>query len=145
MKLLWIFFIIAPITDLILLIKIGLVIGIFPIIGLSLFTALLGWIWPSNQSKVDSSDFIMGGILDLMILKASKCLLILPGFISSFIGILGLMPIFRRFLLFRIKKYLEVHTGSTFTKFYKKTVHPNDNHKNQTLEGEYSVIDQDDS
>ncbi|MBE8215638.1 MAG: FxsA family protein [Endozoicomonadaceae bacterium] len=142
MKLFWIFLIIAPITDFIVLIKIGYLVGILPIISLSLFSALLGWLWPVKRTVSHSP---MMSILNMMIIKISKGCLIIPGILSSIIGLLGLIPFIKQYIALQITDYFQQHTSHTFQDFFSEkseTSISQDSH--HTLEGEFSILDPED-
>lgn len=105
---LFLLFLIVPLVEIYLLIKVGGVIGALPTVFLVVFTAVLGaWLLRlqgfSTIRRVQST-MAQGGLpaMELMegaVLLVSGALLLTPGFFTDTIGFLCLIPAFRRNLI----------------------------------------------
>jgi len=98
----------TPLAELYLLIEVGSVIGAFPTIALSLFTAALGGLLVRAQGfevlfriqaqaaegQVPAVEMLEGALLLLV-----GFALLLPGFVTDAIGFLLLIPALRRWLI----------------------------------------------
>ena len=129
----FIVFIGIPALEILLLIKIGGHIGALSTVALIFFTALMGIYF----AKIQGIQTLKSGMINLyqnkipvyeMISGASiafaALLLIIPGFLTDFIGFLLLIPFTRKLV---------------FSLAFKNSPKPKDNNQNQTIEGE--VID----
>ena len=129
----FIVFIGIPALEILLLIKIGGHIGALSTVALIFFTALMGIYF----AKIQGIQTLKSGMINLyqnkipvyeMISGASiafaALLLIIPGFLTDFIGFLFLIPFTRKLV---------------FSLAFKNSPKPKDNNQNQTIEGE--VID----
>ena len=129
----FIIFIGIPALEILLLIKIGGHIGALSTVALIFFTALMGIYF----AKIQGIQTLKSGMINLyqnkipvyeMISGASiafaALLLIIPGFLTDFIGFLFLIPFTRKLV---------------FSLAFKNSPKPKDNNQNQTIEGE--VID----
>ena len=122
-----------PALEILLLIKIGGHIGALSTVGLIFFTAVMGVYF----AKIQGMQTLKSGMINLyqnkipvyeMISGASiafaALLLIIPGFLTDFIGFLFLIPFTRKLI---------------FSLTFKNNPKPKDNNQNPTIEGE--VID----
>jgi UPF0716 protein FxsA len=113
-------FIIIPILELVLLIKLGELIGIFYTILIIFSTGVIGVWLAKNQGFIvlskfrDSmnSGFLPGdSIVDGILILIGSAVLLTPGLITDFIGFLMLIPytriLIREFFKKRLKFYLE--------------------------------------
>jgi UPF0716 protein FxsA len=100
----------APLVELYLLIEVGSVIGAFPTIALSLFTAVLGgWLVRMQgfavlfraQSQMANRELPAIELLEGALLLLVGLALLLPGFITDAVGFLLLIPPLRRWLIVR--------------------------------------------
>jgi UPF0716 protein FxsA len=105
---LFLLFLVVPLVEIYLLIKVGGIIGAFPTVFLVVFTAVLGaWLLRlqgfSTLKRVRTT-MEQGGIpalemLEGAVLLISGALLLTPGFFTDTIGFLCLVPPFRRNLV----------------------------------------------
>ena len=103
----------APLLELYVLIEVGSEIGALPTILLSIFTAVLGaalvrfqgfGILFRVQESVDRGEAPAIEMLEGAMLMVTGLLLLLPGFITDFLGFLVLIPPLRRaFILYFLK------------------------------------------
>jgi len=107
-QLLFLLFLIVPMAEIYLLIKVGGVIGAFPTMFLVVFTAVLGaWLLrvqgfstlarirsTMNQGGIPAMEMVEGAVL-----LVSGALLLTPGFFTDTIGFLCLIPALRRAMI----------------------------------------------
>ena len=101
-------FLLLPIADITLLIKIGSLIGILPTVGLILLAATAGS-WLLRRQGIATIDKLRENIargelpaaqlIEGVILMICAALFIAPGFLTDFIAIIGLIPLLRRRLV----------------------------------------------
>jgi UPF0716 protein FxsA len=98
----------APLVELYFLIKVGSQIGAFPTIFLTIFTALLGgWMVRAQgfstlikvRGSMDRGEVPAFEMMEGAILLVCGFLLLLPGFVTDFVGFLFLVPPVRRWIL----------------------------------------------
>lgn len=118
MPLLLLVFILVPVLELYLLLKVGGVIGALPTIAIVIVTAVIGtWLlrqqgmatlqrFQSNlgQGKLPAMEMIEG-----MVLLFGGALLLTPGFLTDAIGFLCLIPVTRQALIRWFMKYVKNH------------------------------------
>jgi len=104
-------FVLVPALELYLLIRLGTVIGAAETFGLILLTGLVGSymtksqglsVWRRFQQKIGSGGVPGNEIVDGVIILLSGALLITPGVLTDFVGLMGLIPATRAF----IRKYV---------------------------------------
>ena len=97
-------FILTPIVEIAVFIKVGGLIGLWPTLGLVVATAIAGTAllrrqglatMRSARESLARGEFPVNEIFDGACLLASGFLLLTPGFITDFLGALLLAPIFR--------------------------------------------------
>jgi UPF0716 protein FxsA len=101
-------FLLLPIADITLLVKIGSIIGIFPTVALVLLAASAGS-WLLRRQGLTTLDRVRESVargelpatqlLEGVILLISAALFITPGFLTDLIAIIGLIPPLRRRLV----------------------------------------------
>ena len=102
------FFILLPLVEIYLMIKIGSVIGAFNTISITILTAIVGVYFAKLQGlstlrslakniRVNKSS--IGEIINGFCLVVAAILLILPGFLADFLGFLLLVPFSRNIIL----------------------------------------------
>lgn len=118
MPLLLLVFIIVPIFELYLLIKVGGIIGALPTIAIVIITAVIGtWLlrqqglatlqrYQNNlgQGKLPAMELVEG-----LVLLFGGALLLTPGFFTDAIGFLCLIPVTRQALIRRFVSYAKNH------------------------------------
>ena len=107
-QLLFVLFLVIPLAEIYLLIKVGGIVGAGPTVFLVVFTAVLGaWLLRiqgfSTLARVRST-MSQGGIpaIEMMegaVLLVSGALLLTPGFFTDTIGFLCLIPALRRAMI----------------------------------------------
>ena len=121
----------VPIVEIYLFIKIGYQIGAFNTISLILITAVIGLYYAKYEglntlrsavSQLVKNELPIYEIISGAALAFAAFLMILPGFLTDFIGLLIIFPWTRKLL---------------FKKFKKKKINKN------FIEGEYEDIDDD--
>ncbi len=141
MKLL--FFLLMPFVDLYLLIVAGGYIGPHLTIFLVVFTSVLGFLLLRHQmssgfriaqavalSRVEPERPLLDGVLILV----GAVLLMVPGFLSDFIGLLTLVPAVRGWVFRRISRRLNVEVSVDRQQTVSRT------HR-RTIDGEYKRED----
>ncbi len=109
-------FLIVPVIELVLLIKLGDLIGLGPTLLLIVVTALTGayllkregWAaWHRFFQKLNEGGLPGNELADGVIIIVSGALLVTPGVLTDLVGILGLIPAtrgpFRRYLYQKVK------------------------------------------
>jgi UPF0716 protein FxsA len=102
------FFILLPLVEIYLMIKIGSVIGAFNTISITILTAIVGVYFAKLQGlstlrslakniRINKSS--IGEIINGFCLIVAAILLILPGFLTDFLGFLLLVPFSRNIIL----------------------------------------------
>ena len=102
------FFILLPLVEIYLMIKIGSVIGAFNTISITILTAIVGVYFAKLQGlstlrslakniRINKSS--IGEIINGFCLVVAAILLILPGFLTDFMGFLLLVPFSRNIIL----------------------------------------------
>lgn len=137
-------FIVMPIIEMWLLITIGSYIGALSTIALVLLTALMGigllrqqgvsTLWRGKeklqQGKIPAQEMMEG-----IVLAVSGALLLTPGFVTDIIGLLGLLPFTRIFLVKGIvQKFSFINTGNP--SFGQQPFGSNRNPSGDTIDGE---------
>ncbi|MFL2706139.1 MAG: FxsA family protein [Gammaproteobacteria bacterium] len=128
--------IVLPVLELYVLIKAGSSVGALNTVGLVIFTALIGLVLLRNQgfktlviarNKIINSELPIEEILTGIFLAIGGMLLLIPGFITDFFGLMCLVPWSRNiiFSLFSI-------TFSPESNFSSEK-----NNKQDWIEGEY--------
>ncbi|MGL4612385.1 MAG: FxsA family protein [Shewanella sp.] len=102
---LFLLFVLVPVIELSVLIRVGEVLGPWTTVGLVLFTAVLGVSLVRSQGlstlmqaqqKMAQGEAPGQEIVEGMMLAMAGVLLLIPGFVTDFIGILLLTPFTRR-------------------------------------------------
>ncbi|MCL1091900.1 FxsA family protein [Shewanella profunda] len=102
---LFLLFVLIPVVELSVLIRVGEVLGTWTTIGLVLFTAVLGVSLVRSQGistlmqvqqKLTRGEAPGQEIVEGMMLAMAGVLLVIPGFVTDFIGLLLLTPLTRR-------------------------------------------------
>jgi UPF0716 protein FxsA len=114
MPLLILLFIVVPIAELYVILKVGDLIGIVPTLGLLVADSLLGsWllksqgraVWTRFQETMQAGRVPHREVFDGVLVIFGGAFLITPGFLTDIVGVLLLLPptrsLFRRFLIRR--------------------------------------------
>lgn len=142
-RLIFLFFLVVPLLEIYLLLKIGGMIGVFKTVFMVVATAVIGaWLlrmqgfatWQRLQASMARGEIPTLEIIEGPILLVGGALLLTPGFFTDILGFLCLIPITRRnFALYLMEQGLSsfIATGT------KKS----ESRKERTIEGEYKRED----
>ena len=136
-------FIIIPAIELALFIKVGAIIGVFPILAFIFLSAVIGMAVMQRQGvstlfkvneKLEKGETPANEVIQGFLLGVGGVFLILPGFLTDFLGILLLIPpIRRRMASYILRKSAE--NGQNVFRFYQQATKKNDEH---TFDGEFT-------
>ncbi|MGB5733642.1 MAG: FxsA family protein [Thiohalocapsa sp.] len=130
-------FVAAPLIELYFLIQVGSVIGALPTIALSVLTAVVGGALVRSQglavlmrvrTMLDQGEMPALELLDGAVLLVCGFALLLPGFVTDFVGFLLLIPPVRHALVQRYVHVVPVPDGAR---------HPVRDRGPRVIEGEY--------
>lgn len=117
-KILFILFLVVPLLEIYILVKVGSVIGALPTILLCIFTAALGAALLRHQGirtlarvreKLDQGEIPAVDLLAGLILLFSGLLLLTPGFFTDIFGFACLIPRWREYLAGKFLLHQVVH------------------------------------
>lgn len=121
LRLLLALFILVPLLEMYLLIKVGSVIGAMPTILLVVFTAIVGvallraqgiTTLQRVQQSLARGEVPALEMLEGAVLLVGAVLLLTPGFLTDAVGLLCLVPRFRRYIVTRLlRRYAESGTA----------------------------------
>ena len=144
---LFVLFLLVPLTEIYLLIKVGGVIGAFPTIFLVVFTAVLGAFMLRVQgfstiSRIRETT-ARGGIpaiemLEGAVLLVAGALLLTPGFFTDAIGFACLVPPLRRYVILRLLQNFFQSMGSAGRNPQQSGQHTHHRHNPEVIEGEFT-------
>ena len=122
MGIFFLIFIILPIIEMTVLIKVGTAIGALSTIALVLLTAIIGaallrqqglaTLLRANQ-RLNSGELPAREVAEGLILAVGGALLLTPGFVTDSFGLLCLLPFTRQWLAAQALKRMVVASGST--------------------------------
>jgi UPF0716 protein FxsA len=158
MPVLFLVFIVVPIVEMYLLIKVGAVIGGLYTIALVLLTALIGVTllkkqglstFITAQQKMQTGQMPITEIAEGLMLAVAGALLLTPGFVTDTIGFILLTPILRQHIAKKIfQSWVKGAKQANFTSsahFYSSQESFRQNYSNNAeqsgiIEGEYQDI-----
>ena len=142
----FLFFIIIPLIEVMLFIKIGQHIGLWNTIIIIIFTGIIGAILVKSQGitilnkaleEIKSNKIPIFSILEGIAILIAGAFLLTPGFLTDTLGCILLIPKTRNLIISYISKYLKKRTVyKDKTSFYSK-----DKDKEKIFEGDYEEID----
>ncbi len=112
-------FLLVPILELALLIRLGAWIGLTPTLALILITAGVGSYlarregiaaWHNFQTRLRTGVFPDRELADGLIILLSGVLLLTPGVMTDLLGLLGLIPISRTYLRKALLSWITTHS-----------------------------------
>lgn len=118
-RILFTLFILIPLLEIYLLIKVGGVIGAAPTIFLVVFTALLGalllrhqglYTYAKVQTALARGELPTMAMLEGLVLLLSGAFLLTPGFFTDTLGFLALVPPLRKWLILKVLERGVIHT-----------------------------------
>ena len=136
-------FIVTPLIEIYLFIKVGTAIGAFQTILLILVTAVIGVALLRQQgistmrkvqSQMQHGELPAAGMLEGMMLFFAGVLLLTPGFFTDSIGFLLLIPPLRKALALWV-----LERSGTIVKIHPH--HPDSQHKGKYIDGEFDRHD----
>ncbi|MFE8073249.1 FxsA family protein [Marinobacteraceae bacterium S3BR75-40.1] len=132
MRFLFLLFIVLPILETVVLIKVGGIIGAWPTVGLVLLTAMIGASMLKQQGlatllranqRLESGELPAREVAEGFLLAIGGALLLTPGFITDAIGFLCLAPGSRHLLAAAVLKRAVV-SGQGFSFHYRSGPRP---------------------
>lgn len=147
---LFVIFLLVPLLEIYLLIKVGGIIGAMPTVFLVVFTAVLGAYLIriqgfSTLARVRETA-AKGGIpaiemLEAAVLLVAGALLLTPGFFTDAIGFACLIPPLRRFVILRLlQQYFQPASPSRRPRRHSRS--RQQHHQPDVIEGEYRKEDE---
>ena len=121
MRFLFLAFVVLPIVEMTILIKVGALIGALNTIGLVLLTAVIGAAMLRRQGlatllraneRLNSGQLPAQEVAEGLLLAVGGALLLTPGFVTDAAGFVCLIPVTRRWLARRVMRRMIV-SGST--------------------------------
>lgn len=158
MGFLFVAFIVLPIVEMVVLIKVGGIIGALNTIGLVLLTAVIGaallrqqglaTLFRANQ-RLNSGELPAREVAEGLILAVGGALLLTPGFVTDTFGFLCLLPPTRRWLANQALKRMVVagasRSGFHFSAGGQNPFGQRPFNNDDIIEGEYRREDDDDA
>lgn len=159
MRFLFLLFVIMPIAEMWVLIKVGGYIGALPTIALVVLTATLGiallrqqglsTLWRARQ-RMDSGELPAQEIIEGLLLAVGGALLLTPGFITDTIGFACLLPGVRRWLVARLARHFVMvqsgrghdHFQESRDEFRKGPFEAPPSRDRHTIEGDFKRHDE---
>lgn len=110
----WIFaiFVLLPLAELVLLLKVGAWLGLWRTVSIIVMTAIVGaWMWRQQglsilwaiQDRLSQNEMPAGELLEGVMILVGGAFFLTPGFITDAIGFLCLIPLTRR----RLRDFFE--------------------------------------
>ncbi len=133
-------FVIIPFTELMILLKVGALWGVWPTLGLIILTAGIGFqlfryqglkLLSEIQVKMNQGQMPSNELLEGAMVLVAGVLMITPGLLTDVVGLICLIPITRKILLKWAQKHV-VARVQTHAHIYQQTGY------SHTYEGEYS-------
>lgn len=120
MRFLFVLFVVLPVIEMVVLIKVGSLIGVLNTVALVLLTAILGaallrqqglaTLLRANQ-RLNSGELPAKEVAEGLILAVGGALLLTPGFVTDAIGFACLLPVTRNLFVRQVIKHLVVVGG----------------------------------
>ncbi len=146
-KILFLLFIAMPILEIMLLMNVGAILGVWPTIGLVILTAWLGAgmvrqqglaTFQSVQAKLQQGETPSDEIIAALLLMVAGVLLLTPGFITDVFGLLILWPVSRSAFVRFLKKNMVVNSGAGFSHGFSHNFDQQGSSRHDDIEGEYT-------
>ena len=142
-------FLLFPVVELAVLIKVGSSIGVLPTLLLVIGSAMLGSLllrvagvataWRARE-KLARGELPEQEMLEGLLIAVGGGLLLLPGFISDLFGLLCLLPFTRRLLIGKLRRRAEEQALRQRAFFDDAAARSGQSHPN-VIEGEYQRRD----
>ncbi len=110
-RIFFVLFLLVPLLEIYLLIKVGGIIGALPTVFMVVFTAMLGVLLLRHQGiytigkaqrALARGELPAEAMLEGVVLMISGVMLLTPGFFTDVIGFLGLIPALRRWMILAV-------------------------------------------
>ncbi|UZE97427.1 FxsA family protein [Alkalimarinus alittae] len=138
MKVLFVLFIIMPVVEMAVLIKVGSLIGVWSTILFVLLTAIIGasllkrqglsTLMRANQ-KMNAGEIPAKEVAEGFILAVGGALLLTPGFVTDSVGFALLLPGIRRLMINHLMKKMVVSGQQQFTQGRGEFTHTRSTYK----------------
>lgn len=151
-------FVLVPVVELALLIRLGDVIGLWPTLALIILTGIIGSSLAKQQgfsvlrrvqNQLNQGKLPGNELLDGAIILISGALLLTPGVITDLSGIIGLIPLTRRPIRkWLIRRFKRSKGGASFRIFWggnqpsSHSPYPPQHESEEAEEAPYEVIDE---
>lgn len=159
MPILFILFVVIPVVEILLLIKVGQAIGAWYTVGLVLTSAFIGVNMLRYQGlstlarakqRMDQGELPIGEMRDGIVIAVGGALLITPGFVTDFLGFCCLIPYSRRWfvLLFSsvFKTVASKSAGKAEFRYYDTSQSSRDERASvapdEVIDGEFVDLDE---
>ena len=133
MKILFVLFVVMPVVEMTVLIKVGSLIGVWPTILFVLLTAVIGasllkrqglsTLMRANQ-KMNAGEIPATEVAEGFMLAVGGALLLTPGFVTDAIGFALLMPGIRGLMIGQLMKKMVVAGTQQFSQGYSASEGP---------------------
>jgi len=144
-RILFLLFLSIPILEIYLLLEVGDRIGLFPTIGLVVFTAVVG-VWllrvqgfatlARAQASLSRGEVPAATMIEGVMLFIAGALLLTPGFFTDTVGFIFLIPVTRQWIANSILKN-GIMRGSHFHASASATHFEETSDNKKTIEGEF--------
>ena len=151
MRFVFLIFILIPIIEITLLIQVGGQLGALATIGLVFASAIIGVSLIRRQGtssifkakeKVKQGTLPAKEIVDTLMLGLAGILLFLPGFVTDTIGLLLVVPLFRKIIIsVALVKFIKSRVNMNGS--WNKSSFTNKNDEGEIIEGEFTNEDRD--
>lgn len=150
MRLLFALFVVVPILEMLLLIKVGGVIGALPTVALVCLTAAVGVALiraqgvaalNSAQKRMQQGQLPAQEMVDGLCLVVGGAMLLTPGFVTDTVGFLLLVPGLRKQLMRLILSKVVLQSAFVSPGGFQQGPAQNDDSSRTTLEGEFRKED----
>ncbi|GAA5191464.1 FxsA family protein [Ferrimonas gelatinilytica] len=146
---LFLLFVVVPVAEIYVLVSVGSVLGAFNTIALVLLTALLGASLVRSQglaTLMDVQQRLSRGempgqqIIEAMLLALAGVLLVTPGFVTDFFGLLILTPVTRAPIARYVMTHMQVRMVARGAGGFEPR-RPGDAQSGNTIEGDFERKD----
>ncbi len=151
MRFLFLLFILLPILEMVVLIKVGSIIGAWNAVALVILSVFIGIEVIRRQGfkttlrarqKMAAGELPAMEMLENLAIALGGLLMLIPGFITDFLGIFLLIPPVRRLLVRRWLKAtgMKVQQTNIYEAEYRRepSWHQDQTHLNHTIDGDYT-------
>jgi len=146
-RILFSLFILVPLLEIYLLIKVGGIIGAIPTVFMVVFTAVLGglllrhqglYTYARVQTALGRGELPTVAMLEGVVLLISGAMLLTPGFFTDTLGFLGLVPPLRKWFILKVLERGVIQTMGSGAAYHRP-----ESGGPRTLEGDYRREDDD--